>query len=97
MLSQHSLLQPKGPVCPGCDATMGTPSLQVQLEVQIREHISKYYEGWTVCNDQTCGNRTRMMSVYGRRCLRPQCQGNVAFEVRHPAFSTDDSAIADVL
>lgn len=60
---------------------MGMASVQTQLEVQIREHIAKYYEGWTVCDDATCGNRTRMMGVYGRRCLRPGCQGSVAFEV----------------
>ena len=56
--------------------------MQTQLEVQIREHIAKYYESWTVCDDATCGNRTRMMGVYGRRCLRPGCRGSVAFEVR---------------
>lgn len=56
-------------------------TLQAQLEFQIREAISKYYEGWTLCEDPTCGYRTRMMSVYGRRCLRPGCRGRVAFEV----------------
>lgn len=60
---------------------MTTPSLQTQLESQLREHIGKYYEGWTVCDDPTCGHRTRMMSVYGRRCLRTGCRGSVAFEV----------------
>ncbi|KAI0692497.1 hypothetical protein BC835DRAFT_1407020 [Cytidiella melzeri] len=75
-----SLLLPSGPTCPGCQASMATASLQAQLESQIREFISKYYEGWTVCNDATCGNRTRMMGVYGRRCLIPACQGTVAFE-----------------
>jgi hypothetical protein len=54
----------------------------MQLETQIREHISKYYEGWTVCEDQTCGQRTRKMGVWGRRCLRQGCKGKVAFEVR---------------
>lgn len=53
----------------------------MQLESQIREHIAKYYEGWAACNDPTCGYRTRMMGVYGRRCLRPDCKGTVSFEV----------------
>jgi len=75
-----SILQASGPTCPGCQTAFSTPSLQVQLVAQIREHISKYYEGWTICDDPTCGNRTRMMSVYGRRCLRPGCRGTVAFE-----------------
>lgn len=61
---------------------MSLGSLQMQLETQIREYISKYYEGWTICDDATCGNRTRMMGVYGRRCLKQGCRGTVAFEVR---------------
>ncbi|TCD69077.1 DNA-directed DNA polymerase alpha catalytic subunit pol1 [Steccherinum ochraceum] len=77
---EGSLLQPSGPTCPACQKPLPTPSLQVQLESQIREHISKYYEHWTVCNDQTCGNRTRSMGVYGRRCLRQGCRGTVTFE-----------------
>ena len=60
---------------------MNAASILVQLEVQIREHINRYYERWLVCNDPTCGNRTRMMSVYGRRCLRDGCRGNVVYEV----------------
>lgn len=64
-----------------CGNGFGTASLQVQLECQIREHINKYYEGWTVCDDPTCGNRARMMGVYGRRCLKEWCRGSVTFEV----------------
>lgn len=55
-------------------------SLQTQLEVQIRACIGRYYEGWTVCEDAMCGHRTRSMSVYGRRCVRPRCQAKVRFE-----------------
>ncbi|KAJ7574363.1 hypothetical protein C8J56DRAFT_839134 [Mycena floridula] len=71
-----------GPQCPNasCRKPLGLPSLQTQLEVQIREHIAKFYEGWTVCTDQMCGHRTRMMGVYGRRCLHKGCHGTVAFE-----------------
>lgn len=61
---------------------MSGPSLQAQLECQIREHVGRYYEGWTVCDDAVCGNRSRMMGVYGRRCLKDWCKGKVAFEVR---------------
>lgn len=53
----------------------------MQLEVQIREHISKYYLHWTVCDDQTCGVRTRSQGVYGRTCIRPGCQGTPRQEV----------------
>ncbi|PCH44462.1 hypothetical protein WOLCODRAFT_105176 [Wolfiporia cocos MD-104 SS10] len=75
-----SILLVTGPTCPACHTTLGRASLQVQLEAQIRAHVGKYYEGWTVCDDPTCGNRTRMMGVYGRRCLRQGCAGHVAFE-----------------
>lgn len=34
-----------------------------------------------MCDDPTCGQRTRSMSVYGRRCLRVGCRGAVGFEV----------------
>lgn len=78
---QRSHIQPSGLTCPQCHAAVGMASVQTQLEVQIREHIAKYYENWTVCDDSTCGNRTRMMGVYGRRCLRPGCRGSVTFEV----------------
>ncbi|KAI0272419.1 hypothetical protein BC834DRAFT_921889 [Gloeopeniophorella convolvens] len=76
----ESLVKAKGATCPMCDQSLGTASLQVQLECQIREHINRYYEGWTVCDDPTCGNRARMMGVYGRRCLKDWCRGVVSFE-----------------
>ncbi|KAL0953645.1 hypothetical protein HGRIS_004849 [Hohenbuehelia grisea] len=75
-----SVLRASGPECPGCQAPFSVGSLQMQLEAQIREHIGVYYEGWTICDDATCGNRTRAMGVYGRRCLKRGCPGTVAFE-----------------
>ncbi|KAI0369754.1 hypothetical protein BV20DRAFT_967411 [Pilatotrama ljubarskyi] len=77
---EKSLVRAAGVACPHCRGQLGTASLQTQLEVQIRAHIARYYESWTVCDDPTCGNRTRMMGVYGRRCLRPGCRGTVSFE-----------------
>lgn len=78
---QSSLLLPSGPACPACKAPLSPASLQVQLETQIRKSVARYYESWTVCDDATCGNRTRQMSVYGRRCLKTGCRGKVTFEV----------------
>lgn len=75
-----SFLQPSGPICPACHHPLGQASLQAQLEVQIRACIGKYYEGWTVCDDATCGHRTRSMGVYGWRCVRPNCRGTTQFE-----------------
>ena len=76
-----SILHITGPACPVCSKSISPGSLQTQLEVQIREHIARYYEGWTVCDDPTCNYSTRMMGVYGRRCLRSGCRGRVAFKV----------------
>ena len=77
---QSSVLQPSGPICPACNHRFGEASLQTQLEVQIRACIARYYQGWTVCDDATCGHRTRSMGVYGRRCVRAGCQGKARFE-----------------
>ena len=35
---QKSLLLPSGPTCPTCREALGSASIQVQLERQIREH-----------------------------------------------------------
>ncbi|PGH02222.1 DNA polymerase alpha subunit A [Blastomyces parvus] len=76
-----------GLVCPnsGCGKPFTVISIAAQLECQIRAQTSKYYEGWLVCDDSSCGNRTRQMSVYGRRCLGPRgraegCLGRMGFE-----------------
>ncbi|KAI7870185.1 DNA polymerase family B-domain-containing protein [Spinellus fusiger] len=59
-----------------------------QLSVLIRRFIRKYYECWLVCDDSTCGNRTRMMSVYGRRCLNRGCLGLMHREFSDKALYT---------
>ncbi|KAG9239324.1 hypothetical protein BJ875DRAFT_448380 [Amylocarpus encephaloides] len=68
-----------------CGQTLSNISVVAQLEHEIRKQTSKYYEGWLVCNDQACGNRTRQMSVYGHRCLGPRglsqgCYGKMRYE-----------------
>lgn len=64
-----------------CQASLNIASIQVQVENQLRAAISKFYEGWLVCDDASCGNRTRMLSVVGRRCLKPDCRGRMHNEV----------------
>ena len=93
--SQTSILLVTGPTCPACSKTISPGSLQTQLEVQIlQEHIAKYYEGWTVCDDPMCDYSTRMMGVYGQCCLRSGCKGRVAFKVTwYP--STHSGTITD--
>ena len=65
---------------PDCAEMLALPSLLVQLDLQLRAFVAKFYEGWLVCDDSSCGNRTRMMSVYGRRCLVEGCRGQMHFE-----------------
>lgn len=61
-------------------------SVSVQIETQIRAFIAQFYEGWLLCDDQSCLNRTRQISVYGRRCLRPDCRGAMHAEVSPAAL-----------
>lgn len=67
--------------CLSCHKIFPIKSVYVQISMAIRNFIKKYYEGWLVCDDATCGNRTRMMSVFGRRCLVEGCHGAVVREV----------------
>ncbi|ORX36128.1 hypothetical protein BD324DRAFT_642777 [Kockovaella imperatae] len=83
LVDGSTVVQPSGILCPACSTALHTASLAVQLENQIRAHISKYYLGYTVCDGEGCGARTRMMGVYGRRCLglvKEGCKGSVRLE-----------------
>ncbi|OAL38306.1 hypothetical protein AYO20_02365 [Fonsecaea nubica] len=78
---------PEGIACGNADCKKLFPRLRIvmQLESQIRAQTSAYYEGWLVCDDASCGNRTRQMSVYGHRCLGPNgraegCLGRMSYE-----------------
>ncbi|KAL8989083.1 MAG: hypothetical protein Q9177_001949, partial [Variospora cf. flavescens] len=64
-----------GIVCPNrdnCGKILSTLSVTAQLEHAVRIAAGKYYDGYLVCDDPSCGNRTRQMSVYGHRCLGPR-------------------------
>lgn len=74
-----------GVACDSCGTTMSTLSIMAQVERAIRIATARYYEGWLVCDDSSCGNRTRQMSVYGNRCLGPKglardCLGRMRYE-----------------
>ncbi|KAL2830735.1 DNA polymerase family B-domain-containing protein [Aspergillus pseudoustus] len=78
---------PHGIICPNsaCGKPFSVLTIVAQLESQIRTQTSKYYEGWLVCDDSACGNRTRQISVYGHRCLGPKgyaegCLGRMHYE-----------------
>ncbi|KAM6526356.1 DNA-directed DNA polymerase alpha catalytic subunit pol1 [Fusarium solani] len=82
-----------GVVCGSCGAAISTLSIVAQLEHAIRTQTTRYYEGWLVCDDSQCGNRTRQMSVYGTRCLGPKglardCLGRMRYEYTEKAIYT---------
>ncbi|KAI2630828.1 hypothetical protein GGR54DRAFT_584346 [Hypoxylon sp. NC1633] len=75
----------QGVTCPSCATLIPTLSIVAQVERAIRTQTARYYEGWLVCDDASCGNRTRQMSVYGTRCLGPKglatgCLGRMRYE-----------------
>src|SRR5437773_2526466 len=81
------ICSPNGITCPSAECRKVLPviSIVAQLESQIRQQTAKYYEAWLVCDDSSCGNRTRQMSVYGHRCLGPKghgrgCLGRMSYE-----------------
>ncbi|KAK9448679.1 uncharacterized protein V1518DRAFT_417885 [Limtongia smithiae] len=81
----HEQCTPKGIQCTQCSNIYSSFELAVQIELTIRGHITQYYESWLVCDDSSCGNRTRQMSVYGKRCigkdgLAKSCRGIMKFE-----------------
>jgi DNA polymerase alpha subunit A len=92
-LTPLGALTNNGLACPreGCGKVMSTLTLTSQLESQIRRHTAKYYAAWLVCDDPSCGNRTRSMCVYGHRCLGPKglahgCSGRMHFEYSEKAL-----------
>ncbi|KAG0269216.1 DNA polymerase alpha catalytic subunit [Actinomortierella ambigua] len=66
--------------CPRCEQVLPAASLTMQLTSTIRRYITLYYEGWLVCDDQSCQNRTRMLSVNGRQCIVEGCRGSMQAE-----------------
>lgn len=71
---------------PSCTITLRNISVVAQVERHVRTLLSRYYEGWLVCDDPSCGSRTRQISVYGHRCLGPRglgqgCMGKMRWEV----------------
>ena len=77
--SNHYLLSYNGIQCKTCDHIFLPIQVTSQLEKCIRSHISLYYAGWLQCDDRTCGNVTRQISVFGKRCLNDGCTGVIRY------------------
>ncbi|KAK4193966.1 hypothetical protein QBC35DRAFT_397790 [Podospora australis] len=85
LLGSSDRVTPSGVSCPSCGATFTTLSIVAQVEAAVRQQTAKYYEAWLVCDDSSCGNRTRQVSVFGNRCLGPKglardCSGRMRYE-----------------
>ena len=79
----------EGIACPNssCGKIIPNVSLVAQMESQIRQHISRFYANVLVCDDPSCGSRTRQMSVYGHRCLGPKGLGHGCLGKMHPEYT----------
>ncbi|KAI0902126.1 hypothetical protein F4806DRAFT_445772 [Annulohypoxylon nitens] len=78
-------ITPQGVACPSCGSLIPNLTIVAQVEHAIRKETARYYEGWLLCDDTSCGNRTRQMCVYGTRCLGPKglasgCLGRMRYE-----------------
>ncbi|KAI1085838.1 hypothetical protein F5B20DRAFT_21156 [Whalleya microplaca] len=90
-VSQPSRVTPQGVSCPSCAAALPNLSVVAQVERAVRAQTARYYEGWLVCDDPSCGHRTRQLAVYGARCLGPKglasgCLGRMRYEVSERAI-----------
>ncbi|KAF9187397.1 DNA-directed DNA polymerase alpha catalytic subunit pol1 [Haplosporangium sp. Z 767] len=82
--------------CPNCSTIAQPASAGVQLTLAIRKYIQRYYQGWVVCDDQGCRNRTRMVSVVGRRCLVEGCYGRMHNEFSDGSLYTQLSYFSHI-
>ncbi|CDK24331.1 unnamed protein product [Kuraishia capsulata CBS 1993] len=76
--------------CNKCSQVLPRLRITSQLERIIRAHISMYYTAWLVCDDQTCGNETRQISVYGRKCVSGTGRGKGCTGIMRYKYSDKD-------
>ncbi|KDO21454.1 hypothetical protein SPRG_12498 [Saprolegnia parasitica CBS 223.65] len=87
--------------CPSCSAAFwgyeGNDGedlfvlLSNRMHLAIRECSKRYYQGWAVCTDGTCGTRTQKQSLRGRKgdaCAMTGCRGAVVMEYTDQALYT---------
>ncbi|KAJ2836260.1 DNA-directed DNA polymerase alpha catalytic subunit pol1, partial [Coemansia sp. 'formosensis'] len=66
-----------GLTCTHCKHLPSPASLATQLALQIRRHVREYYAFAMRCDEPACNLVSRVLSVAGARCLRPQCSGRM--------------------
>jgi DNA polymerase alpha subunit A len=88
MAGSPGAVTPQGLRCPReeCGKAMRPLTAVAQVEAAVRQLAARYYDAWLVCDEPTCGARTRSLSVYGHRCLGPAglargCSGRMRYEM----------------
>jgi DNA polymerase alpha subunit A len=61
-----------------CKKEISLESIATQLILSIRDYIKKYYNGWLVCDEQTCKYRTKIIT---KNCINHRCSGMMKEEV----------------
>ncbi|CAN6650614.1 DNA polymerase alpha catalytic subunit A [Trichomonascus vanleenenianus] len=82
LVTAYKSVDARGIKCPECSTLVAPILVNTQLELAIRKEVARYYSGWVVCDDTSCGARTRQINVYGKRCMGQDgdCQGTMRFE-----------------
>ncbi|CAJ0769423.1 22753_t:CDS:10, partial [Entrophospora sp. SA101] len=62
-----------------CNKEIPLPSVATQLIIAFRKHISRYYNGWIICDEQTCKYRTKMIRA-NRSCIDNECYETMSEE-----------------
>jgi DNA polymerase alpha subunit A len=86
---KEAVISHDGLACPNasCGKIIPNISIVAQMESQIRQHIARFYANVLVCDDPSCGARTRQMSVYGHRCLGPRGLGHGCLGKMHQEYT----------
>ncbi|KAJ1806003.1 DNA-directed DNA polymerase alpha catalytic subunit pol1, partial [Coemansia sp. RSA 2599] len=66
-----------GLACTHCGHLPTIGFLANQLTLLIRSLIREYYAFVMQCDEPSCALKTRVLTVSGSRCLRPQCSGRL--------------------
>lgn len=64
-----------------CKRIMSMKYLVNKLTAAIQEQLRRYLDQNVICDEPTCQTKTRMIGVYGRKCLQSNCRGVVSLEV----------------
>jgi DNA polymerase alpha subunit A len=84
--------------CASCKEKLPLHTVQNALTLAVRAAITKFNDGWMVCEESTCPQRIRQVSLaftnagkhteVGRQCLRVGCHGAMEKEYSDKALYT---------